>query len=180
LDYSRNNHGSPDLITNYDPGWPEQFEILRCRVAKVLGDLVARIEHVGSTAVPGLAARPIIDLDVLLASSKSLPAAIDGLAALGYKHQGDLGIPGREAFKPPPGPPSHHLYLFSDSSGEFSRHLAFRDYLRTNPDGARAYEGLKRTLALRFAEDRTAYVDGKNQFIREALQRFGLAGKSMK
>jgi len=89
----------PIVIVDYDPAWSGQFEILRRRIAKTLGDLVARIEHVGSTAVPGLAAKPIIDLDVLLASPDDMPAAVDRLASIGYVHQGDLGVPGREAFK---------------------------------------------------------------------------------
>src|SRR2546427_4386046 len=109
---------NPILIVNHDPGWPGQFEMLRRRIATIIGDLAARIEHVVSTAVPGLAAKPIIDLDVLLASADDLPAAVDRLASFGYKHQGDLGIPGREAFTTPPGAPSHHLYVFTDLSGE--------------------------------------------------------------
>jgi len=95
----------PIVIVDYDPSWPGQFEMLQCRIAKALGDVAARIEHVGSTAVPGLAAKPIIDLDVLLPSTNDLPAAIDRLASLGYEHQGDLGIPGRVAFTSPPDPP---------------------------------------------------------------------------
>jgi GrpB-like predicted nucleotidyltransferase (UPF0157 family) len=161
----------PIVIVNYDPGWPGQFEMLRRRISEVLGDLVARIEHVGSTAVPGLAAKPILDFVVLLASADNLPAAVDRLATLGYVRQGDLGIPGREAFTTPPLAPAHHLYVFTESCGEFSRHLAFRDYLRANPEGAHAYEELKRTLASRFAEDRIAYVKGKTEFVREALRR---------
>jgi len=164
----------PIVIVDYDPAWSGQFEVLRRRIAKALGNLVARIEHVGSTAVPGLAAKPIIDLDVLLASPDDMSEAVDRLASIGYVHQGDLGVPGREAFKEQSGgaqPRSHHLYVFTDSSGEFSRHLAFRDCLRANPQCAQAYEELKRALALRFTEDRVAYNEGKTRFVCEVLQQ---------
>jgi GrpB-like predicted nucleotidyltransferase (UPF0157 family) len=164
----------PIVIVDYSPEWPGQFEALRHRIASVLGGLAARIEHVGSTAVPGLAAKPIIDLDVLLASANDLPAAIRSLASIGYEHQGDLGVPGREAFTTQTGSPqswSHHLYVFTDSSGEFSRHLAFRDYLRGSPEDAQAYGELKRMLALRFNEDRIAYNEGKTRFVCEVLRQ---------
>jgi len=92
----------PIVIEDYDPHWQEQFEVLRAQIAAVLRPLAAAIEHVGSTAVPGLAAKPIIDIDVLLRSAADLPEAITRLATLGYQHRGDLGVPGREAFDRPP------------------------------------------------------------------------------
>jgi GrpB-like predicted nucleotidyltransferase (UPF0157 family) len=87
----------PVIVVDYDPNWPRIFETLRQRIAEALGDAAAAIEHVGSTAVPGLAAKPIIDTDVLLASETLLPVAIERLASLGYVHQGNLGIQEREA-----------------------------------------------------------------------------------
>jgi GrpB-like predicted nucleotidyltransferase (UPF0157 family) len=160
-------------IVDHDDRWPELFDTLRARIAKVLGDLAIRIEHVGSTAVPRLAAKPIIDIDVLLASAADLPIAIERLASLGYEHEGDLGIRGREAFKIPPGDPPHHLYLCTSASGEFRRHVLLRDHLRANPEAAKAYQELKRALAVRFAEDRSAYTEGKSEFIEEILLRAG-------
>ena len=85
----------PVIIEDYDPHWPEQFELLRCRIGRALGPLASAIEHVGSTAVPGLAAKPIIDIDVCLHSATDLPVAIQDLGRLGYQHRGDLGVPGR-------------------------------------------------------------------------------------
>jgi GrpB-like predicted nucleotidyltransferase (UPF0157 family) len=93
---------TPLVITEYDPQWPVLFEELRVKFSELLGDMASAIEHVGSTSVPGLAAKPIIDLDVLLASAACLPETIRRLATLGYEHQGDLGIAGREAFQTPP------------------------------------------------------------------------------
>jgi GrpB-like predicted nucleotidyltransferase (UPF0157 family) len=156
-------------IQDYDPRWPDQFELLRSRVAGALNGIALRIEHVGSTAVPGLAAKPIIDLDVFLASDADLPAAIARLAALGYEHQGDLGISGREAFRAAAGDLPHHLYVCLPSSSEGPRHVLFRDFLRRHPEHARAYEALKRNLAQKFRVDREGYTRAKTEFIREML-----------
>ena len=94
---------NPVVVVEYDPHWPELFQFFRVRIMTALGGLATAVEHVGSTAVVGLAAKPIIDMDVLLVSGDALPAAIERLAALGYAHQGDLGIPEREAFLAPAG-----------------------------------------------------------------------------
>jgi GrpB-like predicted nucleotidyltransferase (UPF0157 family) len=161
----------PLLVKDYDPSWPAVFQALREPIAGVLGDISAAIEHVGSTAVPHLAAKPIIDIDVLLASDSLLPAVIERLASLGYVHQGDLGIPEREAFLFPTHAPSHHLYVCPPHSREFQRHLAFRDYLRANPNEAKAYGGLKKSLALRFPDDWAAYTAGKSEFVEELTSR---------
>jgi GrpB-like predicted nucleotidyltransferase (UPF0157 family) len=164
-------HSNPITVVDYDPRWPDLFTFLQKRVAGALGELDAAIEHVGSTAVPGLAAKPVIDIDVLLASPDALPAAIERLASLGYAHQGDLGIPGREAFLTPENDPPHHLYVCPPASLAFRRHVAFRDYLRSHPEEAGAYGELKRTLALRFRSDIEAYVAGKTEFVTECVRR---------
>jgi len=160
---------APVEIAGYDPGWPQTFAVLRDQIAGVLGPLAQRIEHVGSTAVPGLPAKPIIDLDVVLATPADLPEVITRLAALGYQHQGDLGITGRDAFDSPAAVPAHHLYVCPADSRELARHLAFRDYLRACPGQARAYADLKRSLAAQFRSDRDAYSRGKTTFVEQAL-----------
>ena len=161
----------PVTIEDYDPRWPEQFEIIRGRVAAVLGDMAAAIEHVGSTSVPGLAAKPILDIDVLLAASADVRGTIAALATLGYEHRGDLGIAGREAFRGPVGNFRHHLYVCPSDSAEYARHIAFRDYLRSHPEDAREYVRLKRRLAERFGTDREGYNLAKTEFVREVLRR---------
>lgn len=158
-------------IEEYAPLWPQHFEMLRAPIAGALGPIAAAIEHVGSTAVPGLAAKPVIDIDVLLRSPADLPEAITRLAALGYAHQGDLGVPGREAFRPPPESIPHHLYVCPPSSEQFRRHLAFRDFLRAHGEEAAAYALLKRQLAAQFKTDREAYSQGKSAFVEAALRR---------
>ncbi len=167
------------IICDYDPRWPHEFAELATVLTAHLGPLLQRVEHVGSTSVTGLAAKPIIDLDVVIASEQMLPEVIRSLAELGYEYEGDRGITGRAAFArvddgvPWDGSdriwPQHHLYVCPADSLELARHLAFRDYLRGHPDVARRYERLKRNLAAEYAHDRVAYTDGKSAFVQEVL-----------
>jgi len=168
-------------IVDHDPGWPALFSDLARVLGNALGDLSLSIEHVGSTAIPNLAAKPVIDLDVVIGVCPELPEVIRALADYGYIHQGDLGITGREAFHragedvPRDGSgrtwPSHHLYVCARDSEELKRHLAFRDYLREHPDARRDYETLKRRLARAFRHDIDGYVAGKAAFVEDILRR---------
>jgi GrpB-like predicted nucleotidyltransferase (UPF0157 family) len=164
---------NPVVIVDYNPLWPEQFEVLRSRLANVLGRIAIAIEHVGSTAVPGLAAKPIIDIDVLLRSTEDLPRAMAALASIGYQHRGDLGIAGREAFRAPASDPRHHLYVCPKKT-EYQRHIAFRDRLRAHAKEADAYAALKRELATRFRDDREAYNNAKAEFVERILRKASL------
>lgn len=166
-------------VVDYDPAWPTVFELLRARVWPAVADLATAIEHVGSTSVPGLAAKPVIDVDVVLRSQQDLPRAVARLATLGYAHRGDLGIAGREAFAPPPGPPEHHLYVCPPDSPALANHLALRDRLRGHPDLAAAYGALKKRLAATFAHDIDGYVDGKTAFIVGVLRDAGFAEQDL-
>ncbi len=138
-----------------------------------LGDLAVRIEHVGSTAVPGLAAKPVIDMDVVVASRAEVPMAIERLSRLGYLHQGDMGVAGREAFLAPWDAVRHHLYLCAEDNLQLQLHLQLRDYLRTHPAAAQEYAALKRTLAERYEHDREAYTEAKTEMVEELLGRAG-------
>jgi GrpB-like predicted nucleotidyltransferase (UPF0157 family) len=159
----------PVVIVDYDPSWPATFQQLRDRLAATLGRLAGTIEHVGSTAVPGLAAKPIIDLDVVIADRGDLPAVIQRLRPIGYHHEGNLEVPGREAFTSPAGAPAHHLYVCAVGTPALDRHLAFRDALRADPALVAAYGDLKRTLAARLSDDRNAYTEAKSPFIEQVL-----------
>lgn len=158
----------PVVIVDYNPLWPEQFEALRSRLANILHGQTMAIEHVGSTAVPGLAAKPILDIDVLLKSADHLSRSIAALSSIGYCHRGDLGVAGREAFRAPAGDLRHHLYVCPDNR-EYQRHIAFRDYLRSHHLEANAYASLKRELAVRFRDDRQAYNNAKSEFVERIL-----------
>jgi GrpB-like predicted nucleotidyltransferase (UPF0157 family) len=163
----------PVVIVEYDPEWPRRYEALRAPLAAAVGDLAAEIVHVGSTSVPGLAAKPVIDLNILLRAQADLPAVIERLAGLGYVHEGDLGVVGREAFATPPGYSAHdhHLYVCAPDWGGHGDQIAFRDYLRSHPNVARAYARLKRTLAARHRNNRGAYANAKAGFVVAVLKR---------
>jgi GrpB-like predicted nucleotidyltransferase (UPF0157 family) len=163
----------PVEIRVYDRRWSRRFEYLAAGVLAHLSVDGLRAEHVGSTAVPGLAAKPIIDLDVVGATAGRLRGVIRGLAALGYEHQGDLGIRGREAFRARSGEPEHHLYVVLEGADELTRHLAFRDALRADTLLRDRYADLKRALAARHRYDRNAYTDAKSVFIEAVLQAAG-------
>ncbi len=158
----------PVVIADYDPLWPETFLCLARAITTALAGLLLCIEHIGSTAVPGLPAKPIIDIDAVI-KREDLPLAITRLSQCGYVYKGDLGIKDREAFKAPPESPAHHLYLCPDDSEEFRRHIAFRDWLRTHPAVAAEYALLKKGLAAKFLSDREGYTLAKSAFILAQL-----------
>jgi GrpB-like predicted nucleotidyltransferase (UPF0157 family) len=162
------------VVDDYDPDWPRRFEVLRARVWPVLADVAVRIEHVGSTSVPGLAAKPIIDLSVVVAARGDVPAAIERLASLGYRHQGNLGIDDRDAFDHPVDVPRHHLYVCPEGTIGLINQIAVRDYLRAQPEASRRYGELKKRLAAAFPHDIDSYVFGKTDFILDVLRHAGL------
>ena len=161
---------SPVVVAGYDDEWPARFEELAAPVRDAVADLGAAVEHVGSTAVPGLAAKPIIDIDVVVHSAGDVPTAIERLRRLGYVYQGDKGIPGREAFMWPAGAPRHHLYVVVAGSQPHSDHLRFRDHLRRHPEVAARYAALKTDLAARYGNDRLGYTTAKTAFISEVMR----------
>jgi GrpB-like predicted nucleotidyltransferase (UPF0157 family) len=162
------------VVADYDPTWPEAFERVRSTVWPVVRDVAWSVEHVGSTAVPGLAAKPVIDVTVVVRAASDVSDAIERLATLGYVHRGNLGIEGREAFHSPDGLPRHHLYLCPRDSPGLVNHLAIRDYLRAHPEAARMYGELKKRLARQFPHDSDGYVDGKTDFLLRILREAGL------
>lgn len=159
---------APAVVVDYDSAWPDDFAAIRDYLAPALPPW-ARVEHVGSTSVPGLAAKPIIDVDVVLASERDMAAAIDVLQTLGYEHQGNGGIEGREAFSVLPGLPYHHVYAVIAGSKPHRDHLDLRDYLRTHPAEAQRYAAQKRRVAHLLTTDREAYVGGKSQLVEHLL-----------
>jgi GrpB-like predicted nucleotidyltransferase (UPF0157 family) len=167
---SPEQRAEPVVVVPYDPAWAAAFEQLRDRVAAVLGDLAVGIEHVGSTAVPGCDAKPIVDIDVVIRHADDFPEVVQQLATLGYTHLGDLGIVGREAFRAAPSDlPRHHLYVCASGAASLQAHLILRDALRADPDLAAAYGALKRDLAQRYRDDRDSYAEGKTAFITSVL-----------
>ena len=165
----------PILVTDYDPAWPVTFEKLRKKIWPAVKGFAKSIEHVGSTAVPGLAAKPIIDMTIIVSSPAHTTRAVKGLASLKYEHLGDLGIQGREAFRHPKGQPDHNLYVCLEGSLALVNHLAVRDYLRAHPEVVQRYGALKRRLAREFPHDINRYVEGKTDLLAGVLRQVGLS-----
>jgi GrpB-like predicted nucleotidyltransferase (UPF0157 family) len=166
-------------VVDYDSEWPQIFLRLRDWIWPSVCDVAIAIEHVGSTSVPGMAAKPVIDMDVVVASRTHLSAILLRLGRLGYQHRGDLGIADREAFLAPRNQPAHHLYLCVENSLALKNHLAVRDYLRTHLSDAVAYSALKKVLAERFGKERERYVEAKTDFILSILERRGFSEKEL-
>ena len=172
------------VIVAYDPLWPEQFSAEAARIRAALGDdLVVTIEHFGSTAIPGLSAKPIIDL---LVAVRSLPdmrqRGIPALEALGYAYWSENPAPDRMFFVkglPPNGPRSHHIHVVEPGVSQdprlgeflFADRLLFRDVLRADPEEAQRYGSLKRQLAAEFPHDREAYTNGKTDYVYGVMQK---------
>ena len=163
-------------VAPYDPAWPGCFEEVREHLLRFLFGQDVRVEHVGSTSVPGLAAKPILDIDVVLQNMADFAEVKALLEANGYYHVGDLGITGREAFKYDHKPQhmSHHLYVLSADSEELKRHLTFRDWLRNHPQDREAYAQAKMAAARQFPDDISAYIDAKSDVILDIYKRCGL------
>jgi GrpB-like predicted nucleotidyltransferase (UPF0157 family) len=168
----------PVIIVDYDPRWPRLFDEEKTNILRVIGPMVAAIEHIGSTAVPGLAAKPIIDIMVGVQHLSDATWCIQPLRTLGYEYVPDdeKFIPDRRYFRKGNARgteqgSTHHLHM-AEAGGEFwNRHLLFRDYLRDHPEEARRYADLKKTLAARCGSDRKSYTDAKTDYIQEIVAR---------
>lgn len=161
------------VVSDYDPQWPDWFETLRLRIWPVVSDIALRIDHVGSTSVPGMAAKPIIDLDVVVRSEQQVRPAINRLASIGYEWRGDLGVPGREAFQPEgdEGLPAHNLYLVVENNTAHLDHWLLRELLRQDAGARERYAALKRRNSELANSDMDIYVAAKAQFVAGLLTR---------
>jgi GrpB-like predicted nucleotidyltransferase (UPF0157 family) len=153
-------------IVDYDPAWPTLAEAELDRIKEALGDVAVRLEHVGSTAVPGLAAKPVLDLQLSVAAIEPRERYVEPLELLGY-----LFVPAPEPpdfhffAKPPERPRSHHLHVCGAGTQHEFRHLAVRDFLRTHDLEAARYAALKRQVVAQHPQDRLAYIEGKDEYV---------------
>ena len=161
------------VVLPYDTAWKSEFEKIKRELECAIGDLVLSIEHVGSTSVEGLSAKPCIDIDVVIRDYTVFDAVVKGLASIGYEHEGDLEIKDREAFKYTDKPHlmRHHLYVCPQHSEELRRHLTFRDFLRTHPDAAKRYGETKETAAKLFPDDIDRYIEYKSPCIKALYEQ---------
>jgi len=173
-------------LADYDPRWPQMYEEERARIVSAIGERAADVQHVGSTSIPGIAAKPIIDIAVHLNSLVDALYCITPLTELGYECLGEFGIPGRIYFRkltasPLPGQShdgvgrTHQIHMYETGHEQYEKQIVFRDYLRAHAAAAREYEALKRDLAVRHAGDIEAYANAKSDFVQSILRSAALA-----
>lgn len=166
-------------LVEYNPEWPRLYLVEEARILAAIGRWVSGIEHVGSTAIPGMAAKPILDILVGLRKLDDALCCIHRMEGLGYEYvpEYEKELPMRRYFrKGPKGSRTHHVHMVEKGSDFWLEHVRFRDFLRDHPDDARRYEQLKRELATRFENDRDAYSSSKTGFIKSILGKAAEAG----
>ncbi len=172
----RKPHDAPITLVDYDPAWPALFERDATRIRAALGETVVRLEHTGSTSVPGLAAKPIIDMTLIVPSSADEAGYVPQLEAAGYVLR--IREPGWHEHRLLKGPDTDvNVHVFSVGSIELERMVGFRDWLRTHPDDRELYERTKRELAARTWRHVQHYADAKTAVVEEILARAGLPGR---
>ena len=166
------------IVVPYDPNWKTEFERIKGELVQALKNNIITVEHVGSTSVEGLAAKPIIDIDIVIKDYNSFETVKNILESIGYTHNGDQGVKERHAFKYSDKPhlTAHHLYACPEYSQELKRHIAFRDYLRMHPEDRDWYGSVKMLAAKHYPEDIDSYMIAKNPCVREIFCKCGLDG----
>ena len=164
------------VVLPYDRTWKSDFEEIKREIEGAIGDLMIGIEHVGSTSVEGMSAKPIIDIDVIIKDYAVFDAVVRKLEAIGYVHEGNLGIKDREAFKYANKPHlrKHHLYVCPRQSEELHRHITFRDFLAKNPEAVKKYSAVKEKAAQLFPDNIEKYIEYKSPCIEELYRLCGL------
>lgn len=155
-------------VVGPDESWEAMFELEKDRLRNLFGDLVIEVYHIGSTAIPNIYAKPIIDILIEVKDIEKVDKFNSGMKQLGYIPKGEYGIPGRRFFiKGTEVDRTHHIHIFQQGDVEVGKHVNFRDYMRLHPDKAMAYSKLKRELAKKYPEDITGYMAEKNDFIKK-------------
>lgn len=164
------------IVVSYDKAWKSAFEEIKQEIEDALGSFTIGIEHIGSTSVEGMSAKPCIDIDVIIKDYTVFDEIVRKLGAIGYIHEGDLGIKDREAFKYSDKPHllNHHLYVCPQYSEELHRHITFRDFLRGNPEAVKKYSLVKETAAKLYPDDIDKYIQYKSPCIEELYKVCGL------
>ena len=164
------------VVVPYDEAWKNAFEEIKTDIEAEIGALIIGIEHVGSTSVEGMSAKPCIDIDVIIKNYSVFDEIVRKLGAIGYIHEGDLGIKDREAFKYADKSHlmTHHLYVCPRDSEELHRHIAFRDFLRKNPEAVKEYSMVKEKAAALFPDEIAQYIAFKAPCIEELYIKCGL------
>ena len=159
-------------LIHYTPEWKRLFEEEKRRLLAAVGSFILDIQHVGSTSIPGMAAKPILDIAIGVRNFEEARCCISPIEALGYEYKGEMGIPCRHFFVKGD-PRTHHIHMNELGNQDWNNQIAFRDFLIRHPETARDYAQLKRELARRYPMDRPAYLSGKAPFIARVLQMAG-------
>ena len=164
------------VVLPYDVAWQSAFEKIKGEIEEAIGDLIIGIEHVGSTSVEGMSAKPCIDIDVIIKDYSIFDTVVSRLETIGYTHEGNLGIKDREAFKylDKPHLQKHHLYVCPQQSKELYRHITFRDFLRSNPEAVKKYGSTKERAAQLYPDNIDKYIEYKSPCIEELYETCGL------
>lgn len=159
------------IVTPYQEVWAEMFETEAARLRTIFGQRLRGIHHIGSTSVAGLSAKPIIDILPVVDTLGEIESFDTAMEALGYEVMGEFGMPGRRYYRKGGDARTHHIHLYADGSPEIRRHVVFRDYLRQHPQEATAYSDIKEQLAKQHPVDISAYIAGKDAFVKEMEHR---------
>ncbi|EIT86248.1 hypothetical protein A374_06601 [Fictibacillus macauensis ZFHKF-1] len=157
-------------VVPYNEEWLQAFQQEKARLEAVFGSLLVDVHHIGSTSIPAMAAKPIIDLLPVVHDITEVDQYTTQMAAIGYEGRGELGLPGRRFFRKGGDERTHHVHVYEAGHEDIARHLAFRDYLRSHQEEARTYAELKQQLAAQFPHDIEQYMDGKDDWIKTTEQ----------
>ncbi|MCG3221550.1 MAG: GrpB family protein [Candidatus Heimdallarchaeota archaeon] len=160
------------ILKDHNREWSKLFNKEANLISSKISNYLVDIQHIGSTAIPGTVAKPIIDIAVAIDDLSNVKKVIPPLQKIGYKYRGEQGIPDRHLFvKGDEESRTHHMHMMDNTSDEWKKHILFKDYLRQNPLEAKQYSELKKKLVIEFEFDREKYTDGKEEFIQRILDK---------
>jgi GrpB-like predicted nucleotidyltransferase (UPF0157 family) len=154
-------------VVSYNSNWKKMYKEESEKIRNVLGDIIIDIHHIGSTAIPGIKAKPVIDILVETKNIEAVDRYNSKMKELGYEAMGEYGIPKRRFFRKGGNNRTHHIHIFQVGNEEIERHINFKEYLIAHPDKAREYSKLKEELVNKYTYDVENYTNGKNDFIKE-------------
>lgn len=158
-------------VVPYDPRWQKEYIEESRKIRDILNCEIVEIHHIGSTAIPGIYAKPIIDILIVVKDIENIDKYNEKMHGLGYISKGEFGIEGRRFFLKGLYDRTHHMHIFETGNPEIIRHLNFRDYMISHPETAKDYEKLKRGLSVKFRYDNEGYCKGKDEYIKDIDQR---------
>ena len=164
-------------VASYNPNWKNMYKEESEKIKNILNDIIIDIHHIGSTAIPGIKAKPVIDILVEVKDIEEVDKYNHKMEELGYEAMGEYGIPKRRFFRKGENNRTHHIHIFQTGNEEIERHINFKEYLIAHPDKAREYSKLKEELVNKYTYDVENYTNSKSDFIKEIDRKAKLWGK---